>query len=33
MILEELVMKTISAAEFKARCLTLMDEVNSTAKR
>ena len=23
-------MKTISAAEFKARCLTLMDEVNST---
>jgi prevent-host-death family protein len=23
-------MKTISAAEFKARCLTLMDDVNST---
>jgi prevent-host-death family protein len=23
-------MRTISAAEFKARCLTLMDDVNST---
>jgi prevent-host-death family protein len=23
-------MKTISAAEFKARCLTLMDDVSST---
>lgn len=25
-------MRTIAAAEFKARCLTLMDEINNTRK-
>jgi prevent-host-death family protein len=27
-----MVMRTISAAEFKARCLTLMDDVGSTGE-
>jgi prevent-host-death family protein len=27
-----MIMRTISAAEFKARCLTLMDDVGSTGE-